>query len=118
MKLSLSTDYIYASERAPPSADPEDILLSGRLIWLNRLYSAARLPLMEGTFNVNFLVDLSANWEPDNSAVHPETRLSLEFQPRKFEEANLAFALTWAKGEFSPTFADEDAFLAGLRWKF
>jgi hypothetical protein len=63
-------------------------------------------------------VDAGATWEADGADVHPTVRVSLEFQPVKFKDSNLAFTLTYAKGEFSPTFVDEDAFLAGLKLRF
>lgn len=116
--LKIAADYVYASEREEGKQDPEDIQLSARLLWLNRIYTEATLPFMKSQFDVNLLVDVGATWEPGSGGVHPETRLSLEFAPEKFKDANLSFALTWAKGQFSPTFTDEDAFLAGLKLRF
>ena len=118
LAFKLGADYVYASERTSGNADPEDIQISAHLIWLNRIYSGVTLPLMTASFDINFVVDVAAIWQPGVSEVHPETRLSLEFMPQAIDDAKLAFALTYAKGQFSPTFVDEDAFLAGLRWKF
>lgn len=116
--LKLSADYVFAYERGTGIADPEDIQVSARLIWLNRIYTDARLPFIDSRFDVNLLVDVGTVWEPDASKLHPETKLSLEFEPQAYKDNKLAFALTWAQGEFSPTFVDEDAFLAGIKLRF
>ena len=79
---------------------------------------APLIRLMNSRFDVNLLVDAGVAWEPEQDAFHPTARVSLEFEPVEFKDSKLAFALTYAKGEFSPTFVDEDAFLAGLKLRF
>lgn len=116
--LKLSADYVFAYERGTGIADPEDLQISARLMWLSRIYTNARLPFLDAPFDVNLLVDVGTTWEPDSSKLHPETKLSLEFEPQAYKDNKLAFALTWAQGEFSPTFVDEDALLAGIKLRF
>lgn len=116
--LKLSADYVFAYERGTGIADPDDLQVSARLMWLGRIYTDARLPFLDAPFDVNLLVDIGTTWEPDSSNLHPQTKLSLEFEPQAYKDSKLAFALTWAQGEFSPTFVDEDALLAGLKLRF
>ena len=118
LALKVSAHYVAASERSAGLAEPENFQIGARLMWLNRVFTGARIPFMAASFDVNLLVDIGSTWEPERAKQHAETKLSLEFEPRAFKDANLAFALTWAKGEFSPTFANEDAFLAGLKFRF
>jgi hypothetical protein len=118
LAIKLSANYVAAHERSTGIADPEDFQVSARLMWLNRIFTSARLPFMEAPFDVNLLVDIGTTLEPDRSQLHPETKLSLEFEPQAYKDSNLAFALTWAHGEFSPTFVDEDALLAGIKLRF
>jgi hypothetical protein len=115
LAFGLKANYVYASEREAANTDLDDFQVAANLTWLNRIYSGGQLPFMSARFNVNLLLEASAVWELESADVHPKTRVSLEFEPDKKDDANLAFALTWAKGQFSPTFVDEDAFLAGLK---
>ena len=118
LSFKLSGNYIYASEREAAQKDAGDFRASARAIWLNRIYSNAALPLVAARFDVNLLVDAGMVWEPEGADMHPTARVSLEFQPLEAKDSNLSFSLTYAKGEFSPTFVDEDAFLAGLKLRF
>jgi hypothetical protein len=118
LAIKLFANYVAAHERSTGIAEPEDFQVSARLMWLNRIFTSARLPFMEAAFDVNLLVDIGTTLEPDRSQLHPETKLSLEFEPQAYKDSNLAFALTWAHGEFSPTFVDEDALLAGIKLRF
>ncbi len=118
LALKIDGSYIIDSEREAEMKDPEDIRVSARLLWMNRLYSDASLPFLDPEFHINLLVDVGAAWEPDGDSFHPVSRVSLEFTPVEFKNEKMAFTLTYAKGEFAPTFVDDEAFLAGLKFRF
>jgi|GEM_PF-2830760 len=118
LALQIAGDHVFASERQAGLQENAEWQVRLHLIWMARLLSKVSLPLWEDPFHVNLLVDVSASWRPEDSKVFPETRLSLEFNPVRFEKQELAFTLTYASGSFSPTFVNENALLAGLKWRF
>jgi hypothetical protein len=111
-------DYIASSE-LDASANPQG---DQRVRFLARyrtpLWRDVDLPILPTIFDVDGVADFSGIWDFDHSRVMPEIKASIEFMPRSVKDNMLAFTLSYVSGKISPTFVDEDAFLAGLRWKF
>ncbi len=76
------------------------------------------LPVLPTVFDVDGVVDYGGVWDLDRDRALPELKASLEFMPKSIADGKLAFSLSYVSGKISPTFVDEDAFLAGMRLRF
>ena len=118
LTLFAGYDYVASSELDATAAAQGDQRLRFRARYRTPLWRDVDLPLLPTVFDVDGVADFSGIWDFDHSRVMPEIKASIEFMPRSVADNKLAFAITYVSGKISPTFVDEDAFLAGLRWRF
>jgi hypothetical protein len=111
-------EYIASSELDATAEAQGNQRMRFRARYRTPLWRDVDLPILPTVFDVDAVADISGVWDFDHSRVLPEFKASIEFMPRSVADQKLAFTLTYISGKISPTFVDEDAFLAGLKFRF
>ncbi len=118
LTLFAGYDYVAASEHDATAAEQSENRARFMIRYRTALWHDVDLPVMPTVFNVDAVADYNAVWDFAQSSVLSEWKATLEFIPKSINDDKLAFTVSYVSGKISPTFVDEDAFLAGLRWKF
>jgi hypothetical protein len=97
--------------------------LYARLYWnipVVRAIDLHRFSPIDQKLDLDFLADVKATYDVENSKVAPEIKLSLDFKLSKIKVAakQPSISLSFIDGRAAPTFQHFDAFLAGMKMPF
>lgn len=111
-------DFVAASEHDAQAAEQGENRARFVARYRTPLWHDVDLPVLPTTFDVDGVADYTATWDFQSGKLLSEVKATVEFIPKSTKDDNLAFTLSYVSGKISPTFVDEEAFLAGLRWRF
>jgi hypothetical protein len=114
----LGYDYVLDAEREPGTPATGENRIRSLVRYRTPLWRNLVGPLLPTAFDVDTVIDFSGIWDLDQDRMLPEFKSGFEFMPRSVSEGKLAFTINYVSGNISPTFVDEDAFLAGLKLRF
>ena len=114
----LGYDRIVESDHEAGIPDQGEDRIRGLVRYRTPFWRNVDLPLLPTVFDVDGVVDFSAVWDLEVNSFRPEVKTSLEFLPKSVKDDKLAFTISYVSGKISPTFVDEDAFMAGIRYGF
>jgi hypothetical protein len=114
----LGYEHILNSEAEAGTAAQGDDRMRFLVRYRTPLWRDVDLPILPTVFDVDGVVDFRGVWDFDEGRVLPEVKAGVEFMPRSITDGKLAFSVNYVSGKISPTFVDEDAFLAGLKLRF
>lgn len=114
----LGYDRVVESDHEAGVPDQGEDRIRGIVRYRTPFWRNVDLPLLPTVFDVDGVVDFSAVWDLEVNSFRPEVKTSLEFLPKSVKDDKLAFTISYVSGKISPTFVDEDAFMAGIRYAF
>jgi hypothetical protein len=118
LTLYAGYDFVAASQHDATAAPQGENRARFRARYRTPIWRDLDLPIMPTAFDVDAVADYAATWDFRSDRVFSEFKGTLEFMPQSVKDRKLAFTLSYVSGQILPTFVDEEAFLAGLRWKF
>lgn len=118
LTLFAGYDSVVDSKREAEAGMEGDQRMRFRARYRVPLVEKLRLPLVSTLYQVDGVADFSGVYEFKGGRFLPEWKASLEFAPLEAAQGKMAFVISYQEGKITPTFADEEAFLAGLKLRF
>ena len=120
--LALAYDYVFkinedlgTGERIREVGDHR---LRVQFYWSVKLAHEFQVPLIEGKYDADVVLNLSGIQDFKTGDFLPDARVTLELAPASDDKSKPSFTLTYLNGKVTPRFEDYDAFLAGFKFPF
>ncbi len=120
--LALAYDYVFkihenldTGERIREVGDHR---LRVQFYWSVKVAHEFQLPLIEGKYDADVVLNLSGIQDFKTGDFLPDARVTLELAPASDDKSKPSFTLSYVNGKVTPRFENYDAILAGLKLPF
>lgn len=120
--LALAYDYVFkinedlaTGERIREVGDHR---LRVQFYWSVKLAHEFQLPLIEGKYDADVVLNLSGIQDLKTGDFLPDARVTLELAPASDDKSKPSFTLSYVNGKVTPRFENYDAILAGFKMPF